>query len=236
MPKTTISPDAKMAALKELDEIFDPLINQVALFVGRLESAGQNPAHYFDVEENAHVDYIAILKQRQDAKAQAVQQVMAEFDRLAAEDAPVPEGGDADTTFWKAVILIAQQVLKDGIRIKIGDFKWDSKKPLHGLNSVLSEVKDAVLKAIGVDPNSEWGKVLNNPGRAVGDLPENAKREVERALENVKRETDKALADAAKAAGRVIADSKREVDRAATNVAREAGKVLKVKIKKPRWL
>jgi hypothetical protein len=221
------------SALKEINEIFDPLINHVALFVGRIEAAGGDPSRYFDVEENENIDYRAMLALREAAKSDAVRQIKESFDQLPTDE--MPDDSAESVGFWKSVLLIAQQVLKDGIRITIGDFKWDSAKPLDGIKDALNRLKDKIIDSMGLELGSELTKLIRTPGRFVGELPDNVKREVDKALTDIRRESDRILANATKEAAKVVANSKREIDQAATNVVREIGKSLpKIKIKKPR--
>jgi hypothetical protein len=222
------------SSLKEIDEIFDPLINHVALFVGRIEVAGGNPSNYFDVEENEYIDYKARLEQREAAKYDAVRKVKESFEQLPPPDGQ-EDSPEADN-FVKAVLVIVQQVLKDGLRITIGDFKWDSAKPIDGFKKTFDELKDKILQEMGIELKSELEKLIRTPGRFVGDLPANVKNEVDKALGDIQRESDRILARATEDAAKIVANSKREIDRAATNVVREIGRsIQKIKIPKPRF-
>lgn len=222
-------------ALKQIDEIFDPLINHVALFVGRLEAANLDPTNYFDVEENAYINYQAILDERLAAKQEAVLSVKRNHQSLP-EDGAGDEG--SSTGFWEAVFLLAKHVIENGIRLKIGDFQWDSRKPLHGLREELGRFKRKVMEAAGIDENSELGQLLIMPGRTLGriaDVPENVVREAQRGLENIAREHARVLEQANRAVATVVANGKRELDKAATTVFTGIGKAVpKVKIKKPK--
>ena len=231
MTTSTLPADARIKALKAIDDIFDPLISQVAIFVGRLEAAGHDPSKYFDVEENETIDYARILDERKTAKADAVKRVNDEYDSFEG-----PESGGSETTesaWWKLVLLIIESVLRDGVRITIAGVRWDSSKPIDG---IISDVRDKVFAAIGIDPNSEVGRLLRDPLNRVQDYGVNIANETGRALENAVRETDQALQNATREAGTVINNVARETGNALSNVAREVGRVIprRVRIKKPR--
>lgn len=104
------------------------------------------------------------------------------------------------------------------------------------------------MKAVGIDPDSEFGKIIKDPINAVKNIGENLGGESIKALENVtiaaekaltdtKRETETALTNTREATEKALTDVKRETDKALTDarkttekaledVAREIGRVM----------
>jgi hypothetical protein len=228
------------AGLEKIDEVFNPLITVIEMKITLLKEAKQDPANYFDLDENGFVNYIEMLDEYKAAKEKAEKELTTHIDNSIKEfesmEGEQPQAGEEE--FYKVVFLILKEALQNGVRIKIGNVQWDSSKPLGGEGSVFVEVRDTALKAIGIDPKSDVGKLITDPVNGLENLSENTKRELETALKNVHRETERALENVGRETGQALENARRETEKAMSNVAKEVSKVLKpkIKIKKPKWL
>lgn len=252
--------------IEKIEMVFAPLITAIDIQIGRLEKAGQDPTKYYDLEEDEYVDYIAIREVYVNEKEKAIAEFQAEMDKEVQKIANSPEPetpAEGDIGWEKVVFYIIKYALENGVKIKIRDVEWDSSKPLGGEGSVFDELRSGAMKAIGIDPDSELGKIVKDPLNAAKDLGKNldretgkaltdikvatdkaltnAKRETDKALTDVKKATDKALTDVKKTTDKALTDARKTADKAVKDVAREIGKVIPkvkvtIKIKKPKWL
>jgi hypothetical protein len=216
--------------LASIDKIFDPLILEIQVYVDRIVAAGQDPARYLFVETDEIVDFSKILAERKAAKQKAVDEFMASL----PSDTQGPVPAEEESNIVKALILVAKSVLKDGVRITIGDFHWDSSRPLDG---VITSMRDAALDAAGLGENNEFRRFLVDPvqfGRQMGDV---ITEESERALQNASREATRAARNVERETRQAVENARREAERAVGDIGRAVGRRLpRVRIRKPRWL
>ena len=216
--------------LAALNRIFDPFILETQVYVDRIVAAGQDPARYLFVETNEVVDFTKILAERKAAKQKAVDKFMAGL----PSDTEGPVSAEQEANIVKALILFAKIFLKDGVRITIGDFNWDSSRPLDG---VITSIRDAALDAAGLGENNEFRRFLVDPVQFGRDMGGVITEEHERALQNARREFARAVGNGGREAGQALENARREAERVVNDVSRAAARGLpRVRIRKPRWL
>ena len=253
---------------KKIEEVFAAYINPIQLKIALLEEAGQDPKKYFDDDDLVFVDFYEQLEAYTSERNKAIEAFENKIDEqlkeLEAAQAAGEVPAEAPTSWEQVAFEVIKYALTEGVKIKVGDVEWDSTKPLGGEGSVFDDLRNAAMKSLGIDPDSEFGKIIKDPINAVSDLGENldaeakkiltdAKRKADKALTDVKRESDKALTDAKreidkgltdvkKATDKALTDARKTVDKAIKDVTREIAKVIpkvkiKVKIKVPtiKW-
>lgn len=148
--------DIVAEGLAAIDKVFDPLIMEIQVYVDRIVAAGQDPSRYLFVESDEIVDFTKILSERQAAKKEAVDKFMEGLPS-ETEGQVAPE---EEQNLLQTLILIIKVVLKDGVRVTIGDFQWDSSRPLDG---VITSIRDAALDRVGLGENNEFRRFLVDP-------------------------------------------------------------------------
>jgi len=235
--------------IEQIEMVFSPLINAVDIQIGKLEKANQDPTNYYDLEEDEYINYLEIRNIYVAEKEKAITSFLSEMDKELTALENIPEGAEAPPVGWEeAAFLIIKYALQNGVKINIGNVEWDSKKPLGGKGSVFDDLRSAAMKSIGIDPESDFGKIVKDPINSAIKFGENIGKETEKALSNAQKETEKVVKDVGKTTEKAIADVKRETEKAVNDarkttekavqdVAKELVKhVPKVKIKKPKWL
>jgi vacuolar-type H+-ATPase subunit E/Vma4 len=234
--------------IEQIEMVFSPLINAVDIQIGKLEKANLDPTNYYDLEEDEHINYVEIRKIYVTEKEKAITSYLAEMDKEIIALENTPEGAEAPPVSWeKVVFVIIKYALQNGIRIKVGNVEWDSQKPLGGEGSVFDDLRNVAMKSIGIDPESDLGKIIKDPINSAKDLGENIGKETEKALNNANRETEKAVNNIAKVSEKAIADVKKETEKALADARKTAEKAvqdvvkvvsknipkIRIKIKKP---
>jgi hypothetical protein len=235
----------------QIEMVFAPLINAVDIQIGKLEKANQDPAKYYDLENDEFINYFEIRNIYVQQKEKAITEFLLKMDTEVIKLESLAENADAPAISWEqTAFVIIKYALENGIKIKIGNVEWDSTKPLGGKNSIFDELRNTAMKSIGIDPNSEFGKIIKDPINAAVNIGENIGKETEATLNNIKNTTEKALEDVNATTGKALSDIKRETDKALEDAriasekaiqdtARELGKIIppvKITIKKPKWL
>lgn len=236
--------------IEKIEMVFAPLINAVDIQIGKLEKANQDPTNYYDIEEDEFINYIEIRNIYVSQKEKAIDSFQTKMDGEIAALENISEGADAPPVSWEeAVFVIIKYALQNGVKIKIGNVEWDSKKPLGGEGSVFDDLRSAAMKSIGIDPDSELGKIVKDPinsaiglGKNIGQETEkalnNAKNETEKALQNIGNTTEKAVADVKRETEKALNDARKTAEKAVQDLSREVGKHIpkvKIKIKKPKF-
>jgi hypothetical protein len=174
--------------IEKIEMVFAPLINAVNIKIGRLEKANQDPTKYYDIDEDLVINYVEIRDIYIAEKEKAISSYSSEMNKELDALGSTPDGAEAPPTSWeKVAFLIIKHALEEGIRIKIGNVEWNSEKPFGGKGSVFDDLRNTAMKAIGIDPDSDLGKIIKDPINSTVDLGGNIRKETERALQNVKK-------------------------------------------------
>jgi hypothetical protein len=233
--------------IEKIEMIFAPLINAVDMQIGKLQKANQDPSKYYDLDQDETINYFAVREVYVKAKNEAIEKYSIEMDKEIQRLENTPEVEGSSVGWEQIVFLVIKSALEDGVRIKVGNIQWDSTKPLGGKNSVFDDMRNISMRSIGIDPDSDLGKIVKDPFKAVIDLGGNVGSETEKTLNDVTKATEKALNDASKTTDKALSDVKRETDKALTDArkvtekalqdtTRELGKVIpKVKLKIPKF-
>lgn len=249
---------ALISGTKKIEEVFAAYINPIQLKIALLEEAGQDPAKYFDDDDLVFIDFYeqleAYTSERDKAITSFEKQVEEQVKEMEAAQVAGESPEEAPTSWEQLAFAVIKHALTEGVKIKVGDIEWDSSKPLGGKGSVFDDLRNAAMQSLGIDPDSEFGKIIKDPINSVGDLANNldseskkiltdakleadkvltdAKRESDKALSNAKREIDKGLTDVKKATDKALTDARKTTDKAIKDVTREIAKVIpKVKVK-----
>lgn len=223
--------EALIKGVNKIEELFNPLILSAEVYLGMLEEANVDPSKYFSLQENRFVNYYKrrdeLIKQRDLAIRKLEVEVALQKEKIsqAEASAQTPEG-EPSSSWEEIAILIIKEVVKNGVKIKVGDVEWDSEKPLGGEGSIFDELRDGTFKLMGIDPNSELASILKDPFNKLGGAIDNVNNEIGSKLTDIKKVTDKALLDAKKEADKTLTDIKKATDKALTDVARETSKAL----------
>lgn len=234
--------NALVTGVKKIEEFFGPLILSCEVFIGMLEENNQDPSDYFNIHEGQRVNFYKrrdeLMAQREEAVKDLELKIAHQRERL--KEVEQQEGESA----WEEIaIAVIQELVKDGVKIKVGDIEWDSSKPLGGEGSVFDDLRNGTFLALGIDPDSALADILRDPfnklsevenldvAEALGDIKNVAdkaltdiKAETDKALTDIKNSTDKALSDVARETGKALTDARKSVDKAIKDVGRELGR------------
>lgn len=241
--------DAIKKGIEKIELVFAPLITAIDIQIGKLEKAGKDPSNYYDLDEDRHINFIEKRDLYASEKEKAILEFQAKMDEEVAKMENMPDtetGGEQDIPWEKIVFYIVKSALENGVRITIGDYKWDSGHPIGRKGEFFYELRDDALQAIGIEPDSDLGKVVKDPFNSLRDLGKNIDRETDealtrvrvatdKALDDAKRETDEALTRVKVATDKALTDARKTTDKAIKDVGREIGrgwkKLKKIKIK-----
>ena len=216
----------------KIEDFFGPLILSCDVFIGMLEENNMDASKYFNIHEGRIINYYkrrdALIAQRDQAIKKLEVEIALQKEKItqAEADAAVLDEGDENTTWDKIVILIIQEVVKNGVKIKVGDIEWESTKPLGGEGSVFDDLRNGTFNALGIDPDSELAKILKDPLNRIPKIGEDVNQAVGEELTKIKQATDKVLTDVKRETDKALTDIKKTTDKALEDVARETLKVL----------
>lgn len=214
--------------IQKIESVFNPLIAGIDLKIGILEKAGQDPSKYFDLDENSFVDYPALREAYANEKEKTIaefsQKMDAELKKL--DEAEESQEEESEIPWAEIAFYLIKSALENGVKIKVGDVEWDSTKPLGGEGSVFDDLRNASMRGMGIDPDSDLGKFIKDPINSISELGENIDAETEKALTDIKKASDKALTDAKRETDKALTDAKKATDKALTDVKRETDKAL----------
>ncbi len=220
--------------LQKIEDIYQPLLTDINLKITDAELNNQDPKDYYDESKKARINLIAIKEIYLNSMNETVSRFneKMEIERQKIIDAEIAaeqtQPAEAPENEWYQILfLIIKQVLEEGVQIKIGDVEWDSSKPLGGEGSVFDEVRTATMRSVGIDPDSDLGKILKDPLNAPKDILDNVNDETKEFLTNARVAADKATEELTEATKKVLEQTKEFAEKAAKDAAKVAEKAAK---------